>query len=106
MRTATLTTSLSPAGLLGLALLLLAGCNAGEDSDSECVDDGDCEGLAVCDPNQSCRAVECLDSSQCSLGNHCNLASHSCFTGCLEDTDCRAGEVYDTGSTDCVAAPC
>jgi len=99
-------TSYWGASLLALSLLSSAGCKGGEDSDAECVDDGDCEGLAVCDPNQTCRAVECLDSSQCSLGNHCNLESHSCFTGCLEDSDCLAGEVCDTDSTDCVTAAC
>lgn len=86
-------------------LLLLLSCTPTEPP-GECVDDGDCDGIAICDADHTCRQVECLDSSQCGLGNHCSPDANACFTGCLEDTDCIAGQVCDTATTQCIAAQC
>jgi len=90
----------------GLLALLLVACKADPTANLECVDDGDCEGLAVCGADNTCRTVECLDSSQCAVGNHCNEESHTCFTGCVEDADCMVGQVCDTETTQCVQGAC
>lgn len=96
--------------LLLLCALTLGAC-ATDPSDtdrasSSCVDDGDCEGLAVCGSDNTCRTVECRESGQCAMGSHCNPDSHTCFTGCLADQDCFLGQVCEVETTTCVEAAC
>lgn len=85
-------------------LLALALACGGKTPPGECVDDGDCDGIAVCSAENTCVEVQCLDSTQCPLGTHCD--DHTCFTGCAEDGDCLSGEVCDLTTTQCVAGAC
>jgi len=72
----------------------------------ECVDAGDCDGLAVCTEAGTCRTVDCLVSDDCALGSHCNVEANTCFSGCAENTDCTVGQVCDTATTQCVQGEC
>lgn len=77
--------------ILALAVAL-HGC--GGWGEIECVDDGDCAGIAVCDARSSqCKDVECTSSEQCALGSHCDDATNACVGGCGSDEDCIAGEI-------------
>ena len=88
-----------------IALLVLLACNeAGPPG--ECVDDGDCDGIAVCDGDNTCRTVECTSSSQCALGAHCDPDANACFTGCADDGDCVAGQVCNRTTAQCEAGAC
>jgi hypothetical protein len=76
---------------LVVAAALLTGC--GGWGTPECADDGECEGIAVCDTRTNlCREVECTSSSQCDLGSHCDAVEHACVPGCEGNEDCIAGE--------------
>jgi hypothetical protein len=81
---------------------LFAGCKAA--SAPECVDDGDCDGIAVCNAAQVCEAVQCVESIQCPLGTFCQF--NTCFTGCAEPSDCFPGEVCDVARNQCTEAAC
>lgn len=86
-----------------LVWLLVAACG-GKEPAAECVDDGDCAGVAVCREEGRCQEVQCLDSTQCPIGTHCD--QNTCFTGCAEDADCLSGELCDTITTQCVPGTC
>src|SRR5688572_15295251 len=78
--------------LLVVAIGLLGSC--GGWGTPQCSDDGQCEGIAVCDTrSQQCRQVECTSSDQCALGTHCDPVEHACLGGCGNDEDCIAGEI-------------
>ncbi|MBW1881429.1 MAG: hypothetical protein JRJ84_23990 [Deltaproteobacteria bacterium] len=98
---------MSPLLRLGLVLpLLLSSCNQWGDGGG-CVDDGECEGLAICDPvTAQCREVDCTSSAQCALGNHCDATIHTCVTGCDADSDCLAGESCNTATSACETYGC
>lgn len=76
----------------------------GEVSAPECVDDADCDGVAVCTEAQSCREVQCVESIQCPLGTFCQF--NTCFTGCAETSDCSPGNVCDVARNQCVQSAC
>jgi len=88
-----------------LLLLLLPACN--QWSGGDCVDDGECDGIAICDPQTAqCREVDCTNSTQCPLGNHCDATLNTCVTGCDADSDCLAGENCNTATSACEAYGC
>ncbi|MFT6142276.1 MAG: hypothetical protein ACJAZO_002135 [Myxococcota bacterium] len=75
--------------LLFASTTLLLSCTGS--SSLRCLDNGDCEGIAVCNEVGLCEAVECTQPDQCNLGFTCNDAN-SCVVGCSGDGDCLAGE--------------
>lgn len=90
-----------PAVLIGMMLA----CNTDPTANGDCVDDGDCDGIAVCSARGRCEEVQCTDSSMCGIGSHCVKASHTCEAGCGEATDCPAGETCN-GSGQCEPYGC
>lgn len=74
--------------LLASSVFLLS-CSGS--SNLRCIDNGDCDGIAVCNEIGICEAVECTQPDQCNLGFTCDEAN-TCVVGCSGDGDCLAGE--------------
>lgn len=88
--------------LLFASVALLTSCSGG--SNLRCVDDGDCDGIAVCNEVGLCQQVECTMPEHCNLGYTCG-DENSCVTGCSGDDDCFAGETCGS-SGQCEAYGC
>lgn len=57
---------------------------------------GDCAQGLTCDPqDHRCSANFCSPSYPCPAGNHC--IDHTCFAGCLHDSDCHPGDSCTDG---------
>ncbi len=84
--------------------LLIGSCTTSGGAGGERRDNGECEGIAICNEAGRCEAVECLDSSQCNLGYTCDDAG-TCIQGCGTDDDCLAGETCNANGT-CQAYGC
>lgn len=88
--------------LLFASTTLLLSCTGS--SNLRCVDNGDCEGIAVCNEVGICQAVECTQPDQCNLGFTCD-DTNTCVVGCSGDGDCLAGETCG-GNNQCVPYGC
>lgn len=96
--------TLLPALLLALGL---AACSKSVDTatQGECAGTADCpDGLQCIDA--ACVEVQCTTSGDCGFESYCDLASYSCLDGCLEDSDCLAGDDCDEVARTCVSAGC
>lgn len=93
MRRSTLGLLTVPMTLIGL----LIACNTTPGAGGDCIDDGECDGIAICSPAGRCEEVECTDSTMCAIGAHCDTTAHSCMTGCGSEGDCAAGESCNAG---------
>lgn len=89
---------------LAWVFVALLSCAGDAQPPGECLDDADCDGVAVCSEDFECVTVTCLDSSQCGLEQYC--LANQCFTGCAEDTDCLGGFTCDTERYECVLQTC
>jgi hypothetical protein len=72
-----------------LGLAGLSSCVPGSGPNG-CIDEGDCEGLAICTEFGTCQEVECRSPSHCNLGYTCT--DNACVEGCSTDDDCLAGQ--------------
>ena len=84
---------------------LLIGCGGAGGSTAQCVDNGQCNAGQGCLDGQ-CVAAECIASTECGLGQFCSQADFSCKEGCLEDSDCFAGEECNAEAQSCQSYGC